>query len=100
MSNRDATPADTGHARAISAIVTLGIVAAYGLAWWRAAPPARELEWLRDLPHADAASATARPAIYAGKLRGPEGRVTPSGTRAAAYWWSVVHRDSDGATVF
>jgi hypothetical protein len=100
MSNRDDAPADPSYARAIPPVVTLLIVAAYGVAGWRSAAPARELEWLRDLPRADAAAATDRPAIYAGKLRGPEGRVTPSGKRAAAYWWRVARRDDDSDTVF
>lgn len=100
MSNRDDTKAHPKHARAIPPIVTGLILAAYGLAAWRAAPAARELEWLRDLPRADAASETDRPAIYAGKLRGPEGRVTPSGDRAAAYWWRVARRDDDSETLF
>src|SRR5687767_1711641 len=98
MSNREDAPPSL--ARALVAIVTLLILAAYGVAWWLAAPADRELEWLRDLPRADAASETGRPAIYAGKLRGPEGRVTPSGERAAAYWWRVARRDDDSDTLF
>jgi hypothetical protein len=98
MPNRAHTLDHPSHARAIPPIVTGIILAAYGLACWRAAPPARELEWLRDLPRANAA--TDQPAIYAGKLRGPEGRVTPSGERAAAYWWRVARINDDSDTIY
>ena len=100
MSNRDDALTDPSRARAIPPIVTVVIFAAYGLAFWQAAPAVRELAWLKDLPRADAASATGRPAIYAGKLHGPEGRVSPSGDRAAAYWWGVVGRDGDSETIY
>lgn len=99
MLSHDAAPSEPTYARAIPPIVTLLILAAYGLAGWRAMSPDRELGWLRDLPRADAASATERPAIYAGKLRGPEGRVTHSGERAAAYWWRVARSDGDSEKI-
>src|SRR5688500_7985924 len=69
------------YGRAIPPLVTLLVLVAYGIAGWRALPVARELEWLKDLPRAGASFASDRPAIYAGQLRGPEGRVTHSGQR-------------------
>jgi len=55
-----------------------------------------ELAWLRSVPRADVASPTEGPARYVGKLHGPKDRGTPAGNRAAAYWWAVAYRDSDG----
>ena len=79
------------------ATVVLGALAA---AAWVALPRVRELDQLRTLRHADAASPPATPAIYRGRLRGPPGRATPSGYQAAAFWWTVVRRDDDGSEVF
>ncbi len=84
--------------RAIVPLVTALILGAYGLAAWRAQTRIRELTWLSGLPRADAASATRGPARYSGRLRGPEGRKSPSGRRAAVYWWGVVYPDSEGET--
>jgi hypothetical protein len=82
--------------RAVVIVVTLLLLGLYGLAAWLAAPRFREIDWLARLPRADAASATSRPARYAGRLYGPGGRLTPLGDAAAAYWWSVTSGDGEG----
>ena len=86
--------------RAPGPVVTAIVFIVYGLGARRAAPGIHELDWLRELPRAHAAVATSSPALYAGRLHGPPGRVTPAGNRAAAYWWSVVSRGSEDNKVY
>ncbi len=77
---------------AVAAAVILG---AYAIAAHMASVRIREIEWLSGLPSAFPDTAEGLPARYAGRLYGPEGRITPLGQRAAAYWWTVSSRDAD-----
>lgn len=96
-------PSEAAESKPTSRAVPIAcglVLVALGAAAWIAETRVRELDWLRTLERADAASPPATPAIYTGKLRGPPERFTPAGNRAAAFWWAVVRRDDDGSEVF
>lgn len=76
--------------------VTVLVMGAYGIAALSASARLREIQWLAGLPAADPASAPGTPARYPGRIFGPDGRRTPMGQQASAYWWTVAVNDEDG----
>lgn len=45
------------------------------------------LSFMHSVPRGDVSALRSGPAIYRGRVQGPEDRVTPTGRPAAAYWW-------------
>ncbi len=59
------------------------------LVWAKSSADRHAVDLLRSTPVGDLAHPTEGPAIYKGRLYGPEGRVEPKGKAVAAHWWWV-----------
>ncbi|MCC7542056.1 MAG: hypothetical protein IT379_37900, partial [Deltaproteobacteria bacterium] len=57
------------------------------------------LRFMRDAPRGDLSAPSRGPAVYTGRVVGPDGRTTPLGRAAAAYWWWVEKLGKNRRTI-
>jgi hypothetical protein len=72
----------------VAAVGALGFRVAFAVA----APHVEPLRVMREAPRATLAQPREGPAVYAGEVFGPQGRVDSAGDAAAAHWWWVIQR--------
>lgn len=78
------------HALPVALLTIIGLVSliAYGVN----DPYFQQLRYVRELPHATVEAPIEGPAIYKGRLLGPESRIAPSTRKPAAmtFWWVIT----------